>query len=190
LAKPSFYSIHTANSCVEGRSETECDVEVTSEVNIVTESTDMDSTVCAILNQMKEFFENYSAGDIENVVGIDLMESDHDQFCANVNGVRTGGGETETDNVDSVFIGWYFVISLSTFIVIICIANACKARKGMLRDSEEIESIKGDSDDTDSDASSVHQLLCYSVDVPRCLSETCSCCVGHGGEIKWVRTDG
>lgn len=140
--------------------------------------------MCAIVNRMKEFFENYSAGDIENVDGIDFMKSDYDLSCTNVNGVISGGDKTE--KVDRMFIGWYFVISLTSFTAIIFIANACKARKDTLRDSEEIESVKGYSNDTDSDASSVHQLLCCSVDVPRCLSETCSSCVGHGGEIKWV----
>ena len=143
--------------------------------------------MCAIVKRMKEFFENYSAGDIESVDEIDFMESDYDQSCANVtiNGAITGGDETES--VDGIFIGWYFVISLTSFTAIIFIANACKERKDTLRDSEEIESVKGYSNDTDSDASSVHQLLCSSVDVPRCLSETCSSCVGHGGDIKWVR---
>ena len=189
MAKPSFYSIFAANSCVEGRSETSCVAEVQNAVNIATYSNDMDSTVCAILNQMKEFFENYSAGDIVNVDKIEFMESDYDQSCANAttNGAITGGDETES--VDRIFIGWYFVISLASFTAIIFIANACKERKDTLRDSEEIDSIKGYSNDTDSDASSVHQLLCSSVDVPRCLSETCSSCVVHGGggDIKWIR---
>ena len=68
----------------------------------------MDSTVCAIfMNRMKEFFENYSAGGIENVDDIDFMESDHDRSCAKVNGVITGMGGTE-NGCTRIFIGWYY----------------------------------------------------------------------------------
>jgi len=189
LVQMEFSGLRTMkeNSCVSGRSESNCAVEVRSEVRIVTDSTDMNSSMCALLKQIERFFASvYSPGDIENIDQLVFMGSDKDGSCPIIEPIITGN--TETERVGRrVFIGWWFAIPLTAIIAIIFIRNGYKTRRERMRDNacceDEAHSMKH-SNDTDSNASTVHTC---AVDVSKCVSKTCTACHGPDQEIRWMK---
>jgi len=187
LCLTTFRYTNAENSCVSGRSESTCAVEARSEVRIVTDSTDMTSSMCALLEQIERFLKSvYSPGDIENVDQLVFMGSDKDGSCSDFSGIITEPSGTERVG-RRVFIGWWFAISLTAIIAIIFMRNGCKTRRERMRDNacceDEAHSMKH-SDDTDSNASTVHTC---AVDVSKCVSKTCTACHGPDQEIRWMK---
>lgn len=139
-------------------SESACTVKATSEIIVVTDSTEMTSSICTLLEQIEAF--SLSPGDIENVDDFGFLGSDKDRSCLSLPKNTSGGSESQHLG-RRVFIGWWFAISLTSVIAIMCIKNGCKTRREKPIDIEDDAYAMKDSDDTDSDASFVNA---WSVD--------------------------
>lgn len=179
----------TANSCTTENptSSATCSVEAINEIEITTDSEESNATVCSILDEIRNFFANYEAGDVESISDITFTGSNYDQSCSLASSNNDG---IKTSRSRSLFIGWMIAIPLLAFICIIFCLNILRSREDN-RAEEENHSLKdGYNHDTDSDASTVHHV--YSpVDVRKCLSGNCMSCsnceLGQDKGVKWVR---